>query len=78
VLRGWQCLVTLSVVFGLPGGPLWGQPDSLPPVDVIEHYRQARLATMQAGVTEASVRSVAALLADSVLYEHPAVEPLPT
>jgi ketosteroid isomerase-like protein len=39
--------------------------------EVVERYRQARTATMQAAATEATVSAVAALLADSVVYEHP-------
>jgi hypothetical protein len=40
--------------------------------DVAEQYRRARIHTMQAGATEASVEAAVAWLADSVVYEHPA------
>jgi hypothetical protein len=39
---------------------------------VVEQYRQARTRTMEAGATDADVTAVTALLADSVVYEHPA------
>jgi hypothetical protein len=39
--------------------------------DVVARYRSARVAAMQAGATAGTVDSAVALLADSVVYEHP-------
>ncbi|HET7240588.1 MAG TPA: hypothetical protein VFI77_05485, partial [Gemmatimonadales bacterium] len=39
---------------------------------VVEQYRQARTRTMEAGATDADIAAVTALLANSVVYEHPA------
>ena len=41
-------------------------------VAVVDRYRRARARTMQAGATDADVTAAASVLADSVVYEHPA------
>jgi ketosteroid isomerase-like protein len=72
VLRLWQSMFGSGLLISL----LYSQAvvyaqDRLTSSEVVERYRQARTATMQAEATEANVSAVAALLADSVVYEHP-------
>ena len=70
--------VACWVVLGLGVlGPLISAAAQEPTADtalvaVVDQYRRARARTMQAGATDADVTAAAAVLADSVVYEHPA------
>lgn len=70
----WQvaCRVALGLsLLGLSVTVATAQ-EPTPTIAVVDQYRRARARTMEAGATEADVTAASALLADSVLYEHPA------
>ncbi len=69
--RRVTCWVGLGLASLGPPAPAaaW---EPAPITAVLEQYRQARIRTMEAGATDADVTAATALLADSVVYEHPA------
>jgi hypothetical protein len=71
VLRLWQAMFGSGLLISLlqDPGAVYAQ-DRLTSSEVVEQYRQARTATMQAEATEATVSAVGALLADSIVYER--------
>jgi ketosteroid isomerase-like protein len=69
--RRVACWVGLGLGVLGPPGPATAQARA-PITAVVEQYRQARARTMDAGATDADVTAATALLADSVVYEHPA------
>jgi hypothetical protein len=70
----WQvgCRVALGLSLIGPPITLANAQEPTPATVVVDQYRRARARTMEAGATEADVTAASALLADSVLYEHPA------
>jgi len=68
--RQLACLVALVLAGGLAPG-LEAQ-DAASARSVVRAYRAAREATMQERATRADVAAAAALLSDSVVYEHAA------
>jgi hypothetical protein len=53
--------------------PVAGRAAAQEPREIAEQYRRARVGTMQANADEVSVNDAVRWLADSVVYEHPAV-----
>ena len=70
--RQVACRVALGLSLLGPTITLANAQEPTPATDVVDQYRRARARTMEAGATEADVTLATALLADSVLYEHPA------
>ena len=70
----WQAACRCALGLSLLGPPitLANAQEPTPATVVVDQYRRARARTMEAGATEADVTAASALLADSVLYEHPA------
>ena len=63
----------LGLGLGWLGAPAAAAAQAPPSITaVVERYRLARARTMEAGATDADVTAATALLADSVVYEHPA------
>ncbi len=70
--RQVACRLALGLSLLGPTITLANAQEPTPGTDVVDQYRRARTRTMETGATEADVILAAALLADSVLYEHPA------
>ncbi|HVL18391.1 MAG TPA: nuclear transport factor 2 family protein [Gemmatimonadales bacterium] len=70
----WQAACRCALGLSLLGPPitLANAQEPTPATVVVDQYRRARARTMEAGATEADVTAASALLADSVLHEHPA------
>jgi len=70
----WQVACRVALGLSLLGPPitLANAQEPTPATVIVDQYRRARARTMEAGATEADVTVASALLADSVLYEHPA------